>query len=206
VCARAPRRWLDLKGNQLSGAFPSVVSGLPLLNTLDLDNNPVTDFYRASCPVGAFRVPWPSPAGCFQCGAGRWGGTTTALGSVCSGNCTAGYSCPAGSTNATAVRCPVGTYSAAGAAACAACPAGSTGTCTGAASLADCNRACAPDGGGNDGGTSNDTKVVVGAVVGGTGGLGLLVLGAWLLARRWKAGPAQHKARPLSPDVEMAGA
>ena len=51
--------------------------------------------------------------------------------STCTGLCTAGYVCPPGSTNATAVVCPAGTYSAAGAGVCTNCSAGKFGNVTG---------------------------------------------------------------------------
>jgi hypothetical protein len=80
----------------------------------------------------------PGPAGtfssdsiaCQDCAAGRYGGTTGLATSSCSGQCSAGYACPAGSTSATASRCPPGQYSLASAEICTACPAGTFGEFT----------------------------------------------------------------------------
>ena len=61
---------------------------------------------------------------CTECPGGRYGSSTGATSDLCTGACTAGYACPAGSTSPTASVCPAGYYSLAGAAECVACPAG----------------------------------------------------------------------------------
>jgi hypothetical protein len=97
--------------------------------------------YASECPAGAFRTssfstdPW-----CFQCGsgrfsekgsqkctgcaAGRYGSSAGATNASCSGPCTAGFACDAGSTSATATICPAGRFSEAGAGQCTLCPSG----------------------------------------------------------------------------------
>jgi hypothetical protein len=57
------------------------------------------------------------------CDAGRYG-TEGQTSSTCTGTCSAGYACPAGSTSATQVICPAGQHSPVGASACSACAAG----------------------------------------------------------------------------------
>jgi hypothetical protein len=93
----------------------------------------------AACPVGTYSLA--GAASCSSCPPGLFG-ATPALGSVaCSGSCSAGYSCPAGSTNSTAVLCPRGTYSVGGAGACTSCPSGTYGNSTGL-STASCSGLC----------------------------------------------------------------
>jgi hypothetical protein len=65
-----------------------------------------------------------STVGCSGlCAAGRFGSVSgLSSSSSCEGACTAGYACPAGSTNATAVMCGIGQYSLRGAGSCTPCP------------------------------------------------------------------------------------
>ena len=60
------------------------------------------------------------------CPDGRYGSAAGMTSSQCSGACAAGFSCPAGSTNATTAPCAPGQYSTAGAAVCTNCSAGYT--------------------------------------------------------------------------------
>jgi hypothetical protein len=83
------------------------------------------------CSVGQYSVGGASA--CSLCPAGLYGGTVGLTVSACSGNCSAGYVCAAGSTNSTPAPCPGGRYSEAGAGTCKLCPAkskcaGATGT------------------------------------------------------------------------------
>jgi hypothetical protein len=94
------------------------------------------------CPAGAFRPSSSSTGpGCVQCGPGRWGQTANLAGSLCSGPCTAGYACPAGSTSATALECAVGRYSLQGMGECMGCAAGRYGS-SAAATNASCSGPC----------------------------------------------------------------
>ena len=67
-----------------------------------------------------------SPAGsdmCLACAAGFYGSTSGMTVPTCTGDCSAGYACPAGSTSSTSSSnvCPPGQYSAPGAASCSNC-------------------------------------------------------------------------------------
>jgi hypothetical protein len=88
-----------------------------------------------------FRMPLPlnHSLSLFICSP-RYG-TSGTNSSACSGPCSPGYSCPAGSTNATAVICPAGSYSVAAAAMCTPCPGGRYGSSL-AMSVAACSGAC----------------------------------------------------------------
>ncbi len=73
------------------------------------------------CPAGQF-----SGAGageCTPCAAGRWS-DRVAWPAPCEANCTAGYACPAGSTNGTAETCQPGRFSLTGSGVCTPCRAG----------------------------------------------------------------------------------
>ena len=73
------------------------------------------------CAVGRYSLSgWST---CSDCPAGRFGGTAGLTTASCSGNCSAGYACPAGSTNSTAVLCGAGQYSVSGSGSCTSCPA-----------------------------------------------------------------------------------
>jgi hypothetical protein len=92
------------------------------------------------CPLGTYSL---SGAGaCTQCAAGRFGASLAQGNASCTGPCSAGFACPAGSANATARECPAGSYSPAGAGACSLCPAGVYGSSARAASSA-CSGPCA---------------------------------------------------------------
>jgi hypothetical protein len=94
------------------------------------------------CPPGRFGNN-SVQASCIPCDAGRYGTAVGAFNATagCSGVCAAGYACPAGSTNATAVACSVGQYSLGGAGACINCSAGLYGA-TNALSTAACSGPC----------------------------------------------------------------
>jgi hypothetical protein len=77
------------------------------------------------CPAGWYSLP--GAAACSQCGAGRFGNTSRQSSADCSGDCTAGYFCVAGSVNATAAPCPAGQFSFAAAGTCTNCSLGSYG-------------------------------------------------------------------------------
>ena len=84
------------------------------------------------CPAGQFSLSGSGT--CTLCDAGAYGdvpgvcagpcpggryGATAGLGSAaCSGNCSAGYACPVGSANGTAVPCAPNSFSTTGSAAC----------------------------------------------------------------------------------------
>lgn len=91
------------------------------------------------CKQGYWGVMGYPP--CYVCIAGTYGSGFGANSSSCDGNCTAGYACAAGSTNATAALCPAGKYSLSGAGSCTNCSAGSYGDATGLNTTA-CSGAC----------------------------------------------------------------
>ena len=62
------------------------------------------------CPAGSYSDS-PGAVACTPCPGGSFGSTTGLATAACSGGCSAGYACPAGSTNSTAVQCPAGQYS-----------------------------------------------------------------------------------------------
>jgi hypothetical protein len=68
------------------------------------------------CAAGQYSLAQASS--CTPCPAGRFGSTHGLTDASCSGPCSAGFSCGAGSTNATAAACPVGRFSQPGASAC----------------------------------------------------------------------------------------
>lgn len=80
-----------------------------------------------------------------DCLPGRWGAPAATTPS-CSGPCTAGYACPAGSTSAApgdSFKCSPGQYNAGGASVCSNCPAGLYGATAGLGSSA-CTAQCDP--------------------------------------------------------------
>jgi hypothetical protein len=92
------------------------------------------------CPLGWYNdTSLAGSSFCGLCAAGSFGGMEGLTSPACSGNCSAGYACPAGSTNATAVMCSAGQYSLSGAASCALCPASAPFSSPGSAS---CYSAC----------------------------------------------------------------
>jgi hypothetical protein len=90
------------------------------------------------CPPGAYSQP--GSGSCALCVAGTYGLSWGEALPGCSGNCSAGYSCPPGSTNATALLCTFGTYSLAGV--CIPCPRGTFGAAEGLSTPA-CSGPCA---------------------------------------------------------------
>jgi hypothetical protein len=106
-----------------------------------------------SCPVGSIsEVGLPCPAGtygfggnstCVMCPGGTYGATSGVTNSSCTGSCSAGYMCPAGSTNSTAAVCPMGFYSLDGAAGCWQCLPGRFGSAVGLTS-GTCSGPCDP--------------------------------------------------------------
>jgi hypothetical protein len=72
------------------------------------------------CAAGTYSQA--SAGSCTNCPAGLYGGNAGLSSSLCEGACSAGYACPAGSTNATAVMCAAGQYSSSGASSCTQCP------------------------------------------------------------------------------------
>ena len=90
------------------------------------------------CPAGAFCAAGSATP--TLCDAGRFS-AATGLATACTSSCTAGYACPPGSTNGTALPCLPGTYSGAGAGACTPCPAGRFGSAI-ALTVAACSGPC----------------------------------------------------------------
>ncbi|MBR2012579.1 MAG: InlB B-repeat-containing protein [Alphaproteobacteria bacterium] len=60
------------------------------------------------CEAGTYSTAGASK--CTDCPGGTYGSTKGLTSEACSGNCTAGYYCPAGSTSATQNSCTVGNY------------------------------------------------------------------------------------------------
>jgi hypothetical protein len=111
-----------------------------------------TNATAAICAAGRYSV---GGAGvCSACPAGTYGATAGLPSAACSGNCSAGYACPVGSTNATASICPVGKFSVSGSGACTNCSAGRYGSTTGLTS-ANCSNNCTAGAYGNMSGLSN---------------------------------------------------
>jgi hypothetical protein len=80
--------------------------------------------------------------GVCRAAAGRYGASPNLVDSACSGLCSPGYACPAGSTTPTFVQCTSGRYSLGSAAACSDCSAGRYGAEV--ARSADCTLSCPP--------------------------------------------------------------
>jgi hypothetical protein len=80
------------------------------------------------CAVGRYSSTAVASS-CTDCPAGKFGSTQGLSVATCSGDCMAGYACPAASTasNAAVNVCPAGRYSLAGASVCIDCPAGVVG-------------------------------------------------------------------------------
>jgi hypothetical protein len=94
------------------------------------------------CPVGRYSLSgWSA---CVDCPAGRFGGTAGLPSASCTGNCSAGYACPAGSSNSTAVLCGAGQYSVSGSGSCTSCPASAPFASAGSVGSGSCYTAC-PD-------------------------------------------------------------
>jgi hypothetical protein len=84
-----------------------------------------TNGTASPCPAGQYSTEGAST--CLPCPAGRYGGAPAMPNSSCTGGCSPGFTCPAGSTNGTASACPAGQYSTEGASTCLLCPAGRFG-------------------------------------------------------------------------------
>jgi hypothetical protein len=95
------------------------------------------------CPAGSYS-PSSLQASCTLCPAGKFGTSTGSysVAAACTGTCSAGYACPAGSTTATPAACGAGQYSLAGAGACTGCSPGTFGSSTGLTTAA-CSGLCA---------------------------------------------------------------
>jgi hypothetical protein len=106
----------------------------------------LSDCLFSSLAQSLFVRPWrpltAPPCGmpaCSPCPAGTYGATPALTSAACSGNCTAGYYCVAGSTSTTDASCPAGKYSLVSASMCTSCSAGlhgdtvglTTAACTG---------------------------------------------------------------------------
>ena len=98
---------------------------------------PVSSLALVQCAAGKYS----SIAGCQPCPAGLYGSTAGLVSSTCTGPCTAGYTCPSGSSSPTASICAAGTYSLASSASCTSCPAGTYGSVSGLSSAA-CSGSC----------------------------------------------------------------
>jgi hypothetical protein len=113
----------------------------PPPSSIDLSSNVgLTNLNPALCPNGSFKL---SLTGCFQCGPGRYGDRTNLTSPACSGPCTAGLFCPAGTISPT-LECARGKYSATGAAACTSCPLGLTTSVARLTNITNCTVAYVP--------------------------------------------------------------
>lgn len=160
MCVAAPR-YLRTCNNRLAGELPTWIAAMTNLTqkylTLAQCQQSVSQCapgysclssslsrYANACPPGQFSLS--GAMACSLCPAGTYGNVEGASSAACSGNCSAGYVCPAGSVNATAALCPAGKYSGVGAVNCTACPAGTPYSPPGSVSLAGCVSVC-PDSG-----------------------------------------------------------
>jgi hypothetical protein len=73
--------------------------------------------------------------------AGKFGSTTGLTSALCSGDCSAGFTCPAGSTTSAVTQCPAGQWSGVGAVTCSACDPGRFGSIAGLSS-SSCSGGC----------------------------------------------------------------
>ena len=94
------------------------------------------------CPAGHYCPATSSTP--IPCAGGTYGVSQGLSSNACTGTCTAGYFCPAGSSSSTTYRCPAGYYCGAGAANAIPCPAGNWSSMLGAISIANCNNTCPP--------------------------------------------------------------
>ena len=96
------------------------------------------------CAAGQFgsTSALPTAACTASCVAGFYGATAGQSSPTCSGPCPAGYSCPSGSTNATAHVCPAGQYAPAASPSCLVCAAGRFGAAPGLTN-SSCSGPCA---------------------------------------------------------------
>ena len=93
-----------------------------------------------NCSAGQYSVGGAD--NCSLCLAGRYGDAPMLSVATCSGNCSAGYYCPAGSDSPTEMECPAGQFSVAGASSCSSCTAGRYGNAS-AATSSLCSGLCA---------------------------------------------------------------
>jgi len=103
--------------------------------------------YQIPCPVGTY-CPTTNRSAPLQCPAGTYGSATGLSVAGCSGQCAAGYYCPAGSigqyglnaatASTSSTQCPPGYYCPPGSAAPVPCPAGTRSTTVGAISQLYC--------------------------------------------------------------------
>ena len=77
-----------------------------------------------NCTAGLYSLG--NASSCLLCPSGTYG-SVAQTSSQCSGNCSAGYFCPAGSVSQTQAECPPGQYSLPGAGACSLCVSGRFG-------------------------------------------------------------------------------
>jgi hypothetical protein len=101
-----------------------------------------SDASGAPCPAGSFSTT--GAGACTPCPAGQYGSTTALSTAACSGQCSAGYACPAGSLTPAPLgsACQLGKYSLSGAAVCTNCSIGLYGSSTGL-TTASCSGPCA---------------------------------------------------------------
>ena len=90
----------------------------------------------AKCPAGKWSAAGASS--CSNCNAGRYGSTEGLTAATCTGACSAGYYCPAGSTSATQNKCSAGNYCPAGSGSQTACPSGYGSSAAGSDAESDC--------------------------------------------------------------------
>ena len=85
------------------------------------------------CPIGRFGASSGAQSSeCSgTCAGGRFGWSSGLVTSMCSGGCGAGFYCPPGSTSPTAIPCSVGQYSVGNSSTCTMCPVGRVGSSSG---------------------------------------------------------------------------
>ncbi len=88
------------------------------------------------CPAGQYS--FSGAAVCTPCPGGTFGSAPGLASAACSGGCSPGFACPAGSTSSVAYLCPPGRFSQTGAAVCSDCPAGRYNASSGAVLCTAC--------------------------------------------------------------------
>jgi hypothetical protein len=158
---RVPPRYLRTCNNRLQGELPTWIATMTNLtqqfltvNQCEQSVSQCAPGYTCTassmslvanpCPPGQYSLGGASV--CSLCPAGTFSDVEAATTAACSGGCRAGYACPAGSPNSTAVRCPSGRYSGAGVANCTACPGAAPYSIPGSVSPTGCVSVC-PDSG-----------------------------------------------------------
>jgi hypothetical protein len=117
---------------------PPPSAALPLLSSL----LPLTSFFICCFPAGSYGVNGTSS--CKPCDPGYFGsarGLGDEAGGNCSGLCSAGHACPAGSASTTARVCPPDTFAGPGAWECTRCPDGTFSAAAGSAACQPCSPA-----------------------------------------------------------------